>query len=51
MQLVLVLNEILVNSVEDSVEHIFVVFCAELVARLECFKVQISTFCYATCSA
>jgi hypothetical protein len=51
MQLVLVLNEILVNSIEDSVEHIFVVFCAELVARLECFKVRISTFCYATCSA
>jgi hypothetical protein len=51
IQLVVVLNEILVNSIEDSVEHIFVVFCAEIVARLKFFKVQISTFLYATCSA
>jgi hypothetical protein len=49
--LIVVLNEIFVNIIEDSVEHIFVVFCAEITVRLKCFKVKISTFCYATCSA
>jgi hypothetical protein len=37
--LIVILNEMFVNCTEDSVEHIFVIFCAEIVARLDCFKV------------
>lgn len=37
--LVFIFNEIFVNCIEDSVEHIFIVLCAEIVARLQCFQV------------
>lgn len=39
--LLLILNEMYVNCIEDSVEHIFVVFCAEIFGRLNHFKVKI----------
>lgn len=53
-KLIVLFNEIFVNCMEDGVEHIFIVFCAEIVARLNCFKVlkkKKVNKCYATCTA